>query len=143
MIAEARRTKALGTLVLALALSLLGVASMTPPALAQAQTLSPKTTGVMAFLTVKPGVTREQVTAVMPAEIRATVQLYLNGTIREWYSRADGRGVVILLDTRDVAEAQAIMDGLPLGKANLMDHDYIAVGPLVPLGLLVAPAPQQ
>jgi hypothetical protein len=24
--------------------------------------------------------------AVMPAEIRATVQLYLNGKIREWYS---------------------------------------------------------
>jgi hypothetical protein len=82
--------------------------------------------------------------AVMPAEIRATVQLYLNGKIREWYSRGDGRGVVFLLDTRDVAEAQAIMDGLPLGKQNLMDHEYIAVGPLMPLGLLMAnPALQQ
>ncbi|MDA9520886.1 hypothetical protein XI06_11000 [Bradyrhizobium sp. CCBAU 11434] len=76
--------------------------------------------------------------AVLPAEIRATVQLYLGGKIREWYSRGDGRGVVLLLDTRDVAEAQAIMDGLPLGQAHLMDHDYIPVGPLQPLGLLVA-----
>jgi hypothetical protein len=98
----------------------------------------------MVILTVKPGVTRQQVTAVMPAEIRATVQLYLDGKIREWFSRSDGRGVVFLLDTRDVAEAQTIMEGLPLGKANLMDHDYIAVGPLLPLRLLMTrPAPQQ
>ncbi len=35
--------------------------------------------------------------------------------------------------SKDVAEAQAIMEGLPLAKQNLMDHDYIAVGPLLPL----------
>ena len=92
----------------------------------------------MVILTVKSGITREQVMAVMPAEIRETVQLYLNGKIREWYSRGDGRGVVFLLDARDVAEAQAIMEALPLAKQNLMDHDYIAVGPLLPLRLLMA-----
>ena len=111
---------------------------MTHPSAAQAQTTSPTTTGVMVILTVKAGVTREQTMAVMPAEIRATVQLYLNGKIREWYSRGDGRGVVFLLDTRDVAEAQTIMEGLPLGKENLIDHEYIAVGPLLPLRLLMA-----
>jgi hypothetical protein len=111
---------------------------MAHPSVAQAQATSPTTTGVMVILTVKAGVTREQVMAVMPAEIRQTVQLYLNGTIREWYSRADGRGAVFLLDTKDVAEANAIMDGLPLGKQNLMDHEYIAVGPLLPLRLLIA-----
>jgi hypothetical protein len=92
----------------------------------------------MVILTVKAGVAREQVMAVMPAEIRQTVQLYLNGKIREWYSRGDGRGVVLLLESRDVAEAQAIMEDLPLAKQNLMDHDYIAVGPLLPLRLLMA-----
>jgi hypothetical protein len=50
----------------------------------------------------------------------------------------DGRGAVFLLDTRDVAEAQAIMEGLPLAKENVVDHDYIAVGPLLPLRLLIA-----
>ena len=69
---------------------------------------------------------------------KGCVQLYLNGKIREWYSRGDGRGVVLLLDTRDVAEAQTIMEGLPLAKQNLMDHEYIAVGPLLPLRLLMA-----
>ena len=111
---------------------------MTNSSVAQAQTSSPTTTGVMVILTVKAGVAREQVMAVMPAEIRATVQLYLNGRIREWYSRGDGRGVVFLLDTRDVAEAQTIIEGLPLGKENLTDHEYIAVGPLLPLRLLMA-----
>ena len=111
---------------------------MTNSSVAQAQTSLPTTTGVMVILTVKTGVAREQVMAVMPAEIRATVQLYLNGKIREWYSRGDGRGVVFLLDTRDVAEAETIIEGLPLGKENLMDHEYIAVGPLLPLRLLMA-----
>ena len=111
---------------------------MAHPSVAQAQATSPTTTGVMVILTAKAGVTREQVMAVMPAEIRQTVQLYLNGKIREWYSRGDGRGVVLLLDTRDLAEAQVIMEGLPLAKENVIDHDYIAVGPLLSLRLLMA-----
>jgi hypothetical protein len=102
----------------------------------QSQPAAPPTTGVLVLMTVKAGVTREQVMAVMPAEIRETVQLYLNGKIREWYSRGDGRGVVFLLDSRDVAEAQALIDALPLGQQHLMDHEYIAVGPLMPLRLL-------
>ena len=138
MIREPRPMKAIRNVVLALTLTLTGVTSMAQPSVAQAQATSPTTTGVMVILTVKAGVTREQVMAVMPAEIRQTVQLYLNGKIREWYSRGDGRGVVLLLDTRDVAEAQTIMEGLPLAKQNIVDHEYIAVGPLLPLGLLTA-----
>jgi hypothetical protein len=138
MIGEMRPMKAIRNIALGLTLTLTGATCMTHPSLAQAQTASPTITGVMVIITVKAGVTREQVMAVMPAEIRQTVQLYLNGKIREWYSRGDGRGVVLLLDTRDIAEAQTIMEGLPLGKQNIMDHEYIALGPLVPLGLLTA-----
>jgi len=92
---------------------------------------------------MKASVTREQVVAVMPAEIRQTVQLYLNGKIREWFSRADGRGAVFLLDARDVSEAVTIMEDLPLAKQNLMDHEYIAVAPLLPLRLLMADPERQ
>jgi len=130
--------KAIRNVALAFTLTLTGTASMTTPSIAQAQTFSPTVTGVMVILTVKAGITREQVMAVMPAEIRQTAQLYLNGKIREWYSRGDGRGVVFLLDTRDVAEAHGIMDALPLAKQDLMDHEYIPVGPLLPLRLLLA-----
>ena len=138
MIAETRTMKALRNVAFALTLTLIGATSMAQSSVAQAQAISPATTGVMVILTVKAGVTREQVMAVMPAEIRQTVQLYLNGQIREWYSRGDGRGVVLLLDTRDVAEAHAVIEGLPLAKQNLMDHEYIAVGPLLPLRVLMA-----
>ncbi|MGG6893290.1 hypothetical protein [Rhizobium sp. BR 315] len=111
---------------------------MSHPTPAQAQAVSPATTGVMIILTVKAGVTREQVMTVMPAEIQQTVLLYLSGKIREWYSRGDGRGAIFLLDSRDVAEAQAIMEDLPLARQNLMDHEYITIGPLLPLRLLMA-----
>ena len=108
---------------------------------AQTQTSIPATTGVFALLKAKPGVTRERVMAIMPAEIRATVQLYLDGKIREWYSREDGRGGVFLLNTRDVAEAESIMESLPLAKENMLDHEYIPVGPLMPLRLLMVNQP--
>jgi hypothetical protein len=103
----------------------------------------PKTTGVLVLLKAKPGVTREQVMKIMPAEIRATVRLYLNGKIREWYSRGDGKGVVLFLDGKDVAEAHALIDGLPLSAENLMDHEFIPIGPLMPLGALLGGTPQQ
>ena len=39
----------------------------------------PKTTEVLVIQTAKQGVTAQQVMAVIPAEIRATVKLYLDG----------------------------------------------------------------
>ena len=110
---------------------------MTDQSRAQPQTSTSTTTGIFALLTAKPGVTRERVMAIMPAEIRATVQLYLEGKIREWYTREDGRGAIFLLNARDVAEASSIMESLPLANENMLDHEYIPVGPLMPLRLLL------
>jgi hypothetical protein len=98
---------------------------------------SPKTTEVMVILTAKQGVNRQQFIGVMPAEIRATVKLYLDGEIRQWYSKGDGRGVIFVLGVTTVDEAHAIMDTLPLSKENLMDYEYIPVGPLLPLAGLI------
>lgn len=103
----------------------------------QSQSRAGTTTGVFALLKAKPGVKRDQVMAVMPAEIRATVELYLQGKIREWHSREDGRGGVFLLNAKSVEEAQSIMEALPLAKEHLIDHEYIPVSPLMPLGLLM------
>jgi len=114
---------------------------MTDQSHTQTQTSTSTTTGVFALLKAKPGVTRERIMAIMPAEIRATVQLYLDGRIREWYSREDGRGGVFLLNTGDVAEARAIMESLPLAKEDMLDHEYIPVGPLMPLRLLMGSKP--
>src|SRR6516225_5340973 len=103
----------------------------------------PKTTGVLVIETAKQGVTAQQVMAVMPSEIRATVKLYLDGKIREWYSRGDGKGVVFLVDAKSEDEARSIMETLPLAKEHLLDHQYIPVGPLMPLRALMGPGAQQ
>jgi hypothetical protein len=98
---------------------------------------------VMAILTAKQGVSRQQIMAIMPSEIRETVKLYLDGKIRQWYSRGDGNGAVFLIDARTEDEARAAMETLPLSKEHLVDHEYIAIGPLMPLlGLMGAAARQ-
>jgi len=101
----------------------------------------PKTTGVLVIQTAKQGVTAEQVMAVIPSEIRATVKLYLDGKIQQWYSRGDGKGVVFILDAKNEDEARGIVENLPLAKAQLMDAVYVSVGPLMPLRALMRAAP--
>ena len=103
----------------------------------------PKTTEVIVIQTPKQGVTPQQVMAVIPAEIRATVKLYLDGKIRQWYSRGDGKGIVFLVEAQTEDEARAIMETLPLAKEQLMDHEYVPVGPLMPLRALMGPGAQQ
>jgi hypothetical protein len=103
----------------------------------------PKPTAVLVIQTPRKGVTASQIMDVIPAEIRATVKLYLDGKIREWYSRGDGKGVIFLVDAKTEDEARAIMETLPLAKERLMDHEYIPVGPLMPLRALMGSATQQ
>ena len=117
---------------------LLAVATvLAPMARGQSTPPQPKITGMLTIYSPKPGVTPEQVMKIMPAEIRATVPLYLDGKIQQWFMRGDGRGVVFLLNCTDVAEARALIETLPLSKENLMDEQFIPVGPLLPLGMLL------
>ena len=102
----------------------------------------PKTTEVIVIQTPKQGVTPQQIMAVIPEEIRATVKLYLDGKIRQWYSRGDGKGVVFVVDAKTEDEARAIMETLPLAKEHLMDDQYIPIGPLMPLRALMSVAQQ-
>ena len=103
----------------------------------------PKTTEVIVIQTPKQGVTPQQIMAVIPAEIRATVKLYFDGKIRQWYSRGDGKGVIFVVDAKTADEARAIMETLPIAKEHLLDHEYIPVGPLMPLRALMDPGAQQ
>jgi len=104
---------------------------------------TPKTTAVLVIETAKQGVTAQQIMAVIPAEIRATVKLYLDGKIQQWYSRGDGKGVIFLVNANTEDEARAITETLPLAKEELIDHEYIPVGPLMPLRALMGPVAQQ
>ena len=110
---------------------------LAPMAQGQSTPPQPKITGVLTILTPKAGATVEQIMKIMPAEIRATVPLYLAGKIQQWFTRGDGRGVIFLLNCKDVEEARALMESLPLSKEKLVDEQFIPVGPLLPLGILL------
>jgi hypothetical protein len=114
---------------------------LVPMARGQFTPPQPKITAVLTILTPKPGVIPQQVMKIMPAEIRATVPLYLDGKIQQWFTRGDGRGVIFILNCTDVAEARALIETLPLAKENLMDEQFIPVGPLLPLGILLRDSP--
>src|SRR5579862_8817559 len=101
------------------ALPLASVAQSRPPSPQPPSGVpTPKVTEVMVLLTPRQGVTRPQIMNIMPDEIRATVKLYLDGKIRQWYTRGDGRGVVFLVDAKTVDEARALMETLPLAKED-------------------------
>ena len=114
---------------------------LAPMAQGQSTPPQPKITGVVTMLSPKPGVIPGQIMKIMPAEIRATVPLYLDGKIQQWYLRGDGRGVIFIMNCKDVEEARALIESLPLSQANLVDGQFIPVGPLLPLGLLLRDSP--
>ena len=108
-------------------------------ALPLAAQTAPVTNQVLATLTVKDGIVRETLTKTMPAEVKATVQLYLDGKIQQWYARGDGKGVVFVLNCKTAEEAKAVTDSLPLIKAGLASFEFMPLGPLTPLRFLMTP----
>jgi hypothetical protein len=107
----------------------------TPVLFAQAPASPPNQ--VMAILTVKADVVRADINKVMPQEVKDTVKLYLDGKIQQWFSRGDGKGVVFIMNCKDAAEAKALTDQLPLSKGKFVDFEYMTLGPLNPLRVLL------
>jgi hypothetical protein len=94
---------------------------------------STPTTKILAIGTINPGVDPAKVFAILPNEVRDTVDLYLNGKIDQWYSQQERRGVVFILNVTDPAVARDMLEKLPLGQAHLMSFELIPIGPLNPL----------
>ena len=79
----------------------------------------------------------EERDAILPKEVRATLKLYLDGVIELMWFKLDTPGVVFLVNVESVDAARTHVHGLPMGQAGLMDFDFIPVGPLAPLGMLI------
>lgn len=75
--------------------------------------------------------------AIMPAEVRDTVDLYLAGKLDQWFVRQDGKGVVFLLNATSEDEAREMLSKLPLVQAKRMEFDLMPLGPLSPLRYLL------
>ena len=91
---------------------------------------------VMAIGTLKP-LTPEQQQAYMPKEVPATLQLYLDGKMEQFWLRNAAKGVIFLMNVDSVDEADKLLKALPLGRDNLLTFDLMQVGPLAPLGMLM------
>lgn len=84
--------------------------------------------------------TPEQIKEFFPKEVPATLRLYLAGKIDQWWIRQTQTGPVFLLNVTSLEEARALMEELPLGQAGLMKHEFIELGPMTPLHLLLTDA---
>jgi hypothetical protein len=100
---------------------------------AQPMTTPATTTKILAIGMINPGVDPAKVFAILPNEVRDTVDLYLNGKIDQWYSQQERRGVVFILNVTDPAAARDMLEKLPLGQAHLMSFELVPIGPLNPL----------
>jgi hypothetical protein len=96
------------------------------------------TTRILAIGQFTKPPTPEQIKEFFPKEVPATLRLYLAGKIDQWWIRQTQTGPVFLLNVTSVGEARALMESLPLGRAGLMKHEFIELGPLTPLHLLLS-----
>lgn len=91
------------------------------------------TTRILAIGTFVPNADMQRAKSILPSEVRATVQLYLDGKIDQWYSLNDRIGVAFIVNGTDPAAAHEMLEKLPLGQAHLMRFELIPLAPLNPL----------
>lgn len=83
------------------------------------------------------GMTEEQWKHYMPSEVPATLQLYLDGKMEQFWMRENGGGVIFLMAVDSVDEADKLLKALPLGAAGLLTFELMPIGPLMPLSNLI------
>jgi hypothetical protein len=81
--------------------------------------------------------------ALIPAEIPVTVNLHLDGKNRQWYSRGEAKASSSWSTRRSRTRLEPLMETLPLAKEQLMDREYIPVGPLMALRALMGARARQ
>ena len=95
------------------------------------------TVKVLAMGKLTAQATPEQLKAIFPKEVPATLRLHLAGKIDQWWINRDQKGPVFLMNVTSVEEAHSLLEALPLGVAKLMEFDLIELSPLAPLQLLL------
>ncbi len=70
-------------------------------------------------------------------EVKHTLEAYLDGHIRSFWFRAEGMGIVLLLESADKEEAQRVLGKMPLVVNGFIEFDVIPLQPLMPLGRLI------
>jgi hypothetical protein len=76
------------------------------------------------------GVSREEMLRHAPAEIQAVWELYKQGIVREFYTRANEAGrVVLVFESASEEAAREVIATLPYAQLHLIDFDVIPLAP--------------
>lgn len=84
---------------------------------------------VIVIATRKPDAKPEDFAPHLEAEVKHALGMYRDESVREIYSRADGKGAVVVLECEDVAHAERLMAGLPLAAAGLLSFQFYPTKP--------------
>jgi hypothetical protein len=91
---------------------------------------------VFAIASIPSNVARENVRKRLPDEVPATLMLYLEGKIEQFWFR-ENMGPIFLMNVNALDEAKEILGSLPLVAEGLMTYEYLPVTPLSPLRTLI------
>jgi hypothetical protein len=73
----------------------------------------------------------------MQKEVPDALKLYLEGKIGQFLFREDKPGVIFLISSESVDQTKATIQALPRAANAFLGFEFIPVGPLKPLGLLI------
>ena len=89
-----------------------------------------------AIASIPSNVAVEDVRKHLPDEVPATLKLYLEGKVEQFWFR-ENMGPIFLMNVDTLDEAKGILGSLPLVAEGLMTYEYMPVTPLSPLRMLI------
>jgi len=91
---------------------------------------------VFAIATINQAIPSPEVRKHLPQEVPATLQLYLDGWIEQFWFR-EKLGRIFLMNVGSVEQAERILGELPLVVDGLMSFELMPVTTLSPLAVLI------
>src|SRR6266571_8965030 len=92
----------------------------------------------------REGVSREELLSHAAAEIQAVWELYTQGICREFYTRVNEPGrVVLMFESASMEAAKEALDTLPFAQLHLVDFDLIPLTPFTGLSRLFQAASEE
>ena len=84
---------------------------------------------IIAIATRKADAPPEAFAPHLESEANTALSLYRDETVREIYSRADGKGAILVMECRDEAHALQVLQTLPLARVGLLSFDIYGAKP--------------
>ena len=84
---------------------------------------------IIAIAHRSPDYPEEAFTPHLEAESRRALELFAAESFREIYSRADGKGAIIVIEAADEDAARALLATLPLAKLGMLTFDIYGTKP--------------